>query len=286
MQLPLEKHIRSLHAHPNFTNILQTNSLFIFQKIILSYLIQQFYLSRETLDPKISRIKAERVYLEKFSITQVKEPRYTYQNGKWYISGCYEDGITPQKKETTFVGLDWGIKNFMTTSQGELINYPDSVIREYERIKKLISIRDKKDKGSNNYLKIDNKINEAWERFDNLKRDFIEQITNKLCKNYNIAVEDLTDAKILKSTKNRRRLRLIAPRYLFIEKAKWKCQKYGTQFVEVNPAYTSRTCSKCGKVKENLSLQDRIFKCECGFELDRDINAAINIAARGACEAL
>ena len=60
-------------------------------------------------------------------------------------------------------------------------------------------------------------------------------------------------------------------------------EKFGSTLVQVEPAYTSRTCSCCGCVKETLDLSERIFICECGNIMDRDVNAARNIAARAIC---
>ena len=168
----------------------------------------------------------------------------------------------------------------MTTSTGIFINYPKSVVRQFYRINRLKSIRDKKVKGSNNWIKMNSKITRAYERFENLKKDFIEQTTTKLCKDNNIAIEDLTNAKVKRSSKNRRRLMQISPLSRFTEKLEWKCKKFGTEFYKVNPAYTSQTCSCCGKINTNLTLKDRAFKCLCGNIIDRDINAAINIAAK------
>ncbi|MDK2800637.1 MAG: putative transposase [Clostridiales bacterium] len=62
----------------------------------------------------------------------------------------------------------------------------------------------------------------------------------------------------------------------------YKLKEQGKQLVKIDKWFpSSKTCSKCGKVKENLSLSDRIFECECGNVLDRDINAAINIKNEG-----
>lgn len=167
----------------------------------------------------------------------------------------------------------------MTSSTGEFINYPMSVVREFYRINRLKSLRDKKNKNSNNWNKLNNKLILAYERFENLKKDFIEQTTTRLCKNNNIAIEDLTNAKIRMSNKNRRRLQMVNPLNRFTNTLKWKCKKFGTDLYEINPAYTSQTCSCCGN-KIKLTLKDRIFKCSCGNIMDRDINAAINIAAK------
>ena len=66
--------------------------------------------------------------------------------------------------------------------------------------------------------------------------------------------------------------------YRFISYMKYKCEWNGIEFIQVDRFYpSSKTCSCCRKVKKDLKLSDRIFKCECGAEIDRDINAAINL---------
>ena len=226
-----------------------------------------------------SKIVVDKDYIAKFNISEIKEPRFKYESGKWYITGSYEVPKPIKQKDLATIGLDWGIKNFMTSSTGEFINYPKTVLREFYRINKLKSLRDKKIKGSNNWNKLNNKVKLTYERFENLKKDFIEQTTTRLCKNNNIAIEDLTNAKIRMSNKNRRRLVQINPLNRFTDALKWKCKKFGTDLFEVNPAYTSQTCSCCKNIVK-LTLKDRIFKCSCGNIMDRDINAAINIAAK------
>ena len=232
-----------------------------------------------------SKIKIDKKYCQKFNIKEIKEPRYTYKNRKWFLSGAYEVEEPTKQNNIETIGLDWGIKNFMTSSKGEFINYPRSVIREFYRINKLKSIRDKKVKNSNNWHKVNSKIIKAYERFENLKKDFIEQTTTRLCRYNNVAIEDLINAKIKMSNKNRRRLMQINPLSRFTDKLEWKCKKFGTEFYKVNPTYTSQICSKCGQLM-NLTLKDRICNCSCGNVMDRDINAAINIVAKTVCGSL
>lgn len=232
-----------------------------------------------------SQIIVDKKYTTKFNISEVKEPRFKYESGKWYITGSYNISEPIKQNSSTIVGLDWGIKNFMTSSKGEFINYPKSIIREFYRINRLKSLRDKKAKNSNNWNKLNNRIVLAYERFESLKKDFIEQTTTRLCRHSNIAIEDLTNAKIKMSNKNRRRLAQINPLSRFTDTLKWKCEKFGTNLYEVNPAYTSQICSRCGN-KIKLTLKDRIFECSCGNIMDRDINAAINIVAKSICGTL
>lgn len=118
-------------------------------------------------------------YLNKFGIKEVINPTFIHYKNKWFLSGTYKK-TTLDKSNKNYIGLDWGIKNFMTTSDGEFINYPKSVLREFQRIKHLQSIKDNKVKGSKNYYKIIGKISRAYNRLEYLKKDFIEQ------KNYRI----------------------------------------------------------------------------------------------------
>lgn len=214
----------------------------------------------------------------------INSVHFKYQNGKWYISGWYKTEFPDTRKNLEILGLDWGIKNFMTTSKGEVINYPKDVLREYQRIGKLQRIRDKKIFNSNNYNKIQEKIRKAYERMENIKRNFVEQKTTELCKNYDIAIEDLTNNKVRFKYKTWRRNQFIAPLFIFEQKLKWKCKKFGSNFYKVEAKNTSRMCSCCGFIKENLTLNERVYHCEkCGAIIDRDINAAINIAHKAVC---
>ena len=216
---------------------------------------------------------------------EIQNIYFSYKNGKWYVSGCYKTDFPDIRNNLEILGLDWGIKNFMTTSQGEIINYPKNVLREYQRIGKLQKVRDKKQLNSKNYNKMQEKIKLAYERMENIKRNFAEQKTTELCRKHNIAIEDLVDNNNIKMKyKNWRRISIISPFYLFEEKLKWKCKKFGSNFYKVKPYNTSKTCSNCGSIKENLTLKDRVYHCkECGFIIDRDINAAINIAHKAIC---
>lgn len=229
-------------------------------------------------------LKIDSEYLCKNHITNIIEPHFNFKNGKWYLCGTYKCEDTPRQNLDKVIGLDWGIKNFMTTSEGEYINYPSSIQREFQRISKLKSILSHKQKGSKNYSDLYVKIIKAYNKMDNLKKNFVHQSTTKLCKHSNVAIENLTNAKIRMSTKNIRRLQITSPLSLYTNILKCKTEKYGTELYIVNPYNTSKRCSCCGNVKEILTLKDRIYKCErCGYIENRDVNAAINIAAMAIC---
>uniref|UniRef100_UPI000AAC406A RNA-guided endonuclease InsQ/TnpB family protein n=1 Tax=Shouchella shacheensis TaxID=1649580 RepID=UPI000AAC406A len=68
----------------------------------------------------------------------------------------------------------------------------------------------------------------------------------------------------------------------FLRQMEYKCEKTGIEFVKVDRFYpSSKTCSSCGEINKNLKLSDRIYNCECGLKIDRDMNAALNLATFG-----
>lgn len=221
--------------------------------------------------------------LNYYQCTEIIEPRYTYYKGQWYISGCMNKDDVQINKDKAILGLDWGVKNFYTDNNGKTYNYPKSVVREFQRIRKLQSIMDKKVKGSNNHKKVKAKLDKAFARMTNVKNDFIEQLTTQLCRQYHIVIEDINISNFFKAKKKFiLRNNTVAPKCKFDIKLKWKCQKFGSYFIKVEPQYTSKICSNCGYIFEELNLQNRIFNCPCcGYCIDRDINAAINIKNRG-----
>ena len=240
---------------------------------------------------KSKRIKMDMTYIIKEGITEVREPRFSFYEGKWFLSGCYIVSDANKKEDIhDFLGLDWGIKNFFTSSEGEFINYPSSVLREFQRCNRLKSLMDKKVFKSNNYYKLKNKYHRARIRLRNLQKDFIEKKTAELIRKYNIVLEDLSDEALNGFVIERRR-NAIYPYHWFVRKLEWKGRKNGVDVIYVSAAYTSKTCCKCGSIHEDMTLKDRTMICECGNIMDRDINAAINIrnagiSARGTCHTL
>jgi putative transposase len=81
--------------------------------------------------------------------------------------------------------------------------------------------------------------------------------------------------------KNKHLSKAISKQCLFKFKRQihYKCEKYGIEFVEVDKWYpSSKKCSRCGNLKNDLKLSDRLYQCKCGYKIDRDFNAAINLS--------
>ena len=258
-----------------------------FYIVDISYKISNYYITMpinrnfvkqyKTISKKIP---IDKKYTKKENLTYLKAIRFHYQKGKWYVSGCYDVPDVDIDHTKEFLGLDWGIKNFMTTSESTLINYPKEVVREYYRIKKISHYLDKKVNNSNNYKKLKRKFDKAYKRMNGLKKNFIHQETTKLARQYHIVIEDISFQNISKKKKFIRRMSVLAPKYMFEEQLEWKCKKFGSYFIKVNPKNTSKTCSVCGQIHD-MKLNDRMMICSCGNKMDRDINAAINIKNAG-----
>ena len=215
----------------------------------------------------------------------VEVPVYTVsrRRDKYYISLTFKiDSYTKIQNQDGEIGLDWGVKTLFTDSNNEQYNLPPSLFRQEMRIKKLQSYMDRKQLGSKNREKAKSKLNRAWERYNNIKKDYIEKFTYKLClENSIIGLEDLdliemrernfrnTRRKMLQNSYGQTRDRLIQ-----------KSERFDNCKVILVDRFfrSSQICSNCGQVHTEMrDLGSRDFVCECGLNIDRDYNAALNI---------
>jgi len=185
---------------------------------------------------------------------------------------------TPETKPVTNpVGIDMGISKRLTLSDGETVEK-----REIDR-KKLIRLQrsvSRKKKGSNNRRKAVSLLAKEWQRLTDKERDCLHRLTSEIARMYDfIAVEKLKTKNMLR---NKHLARSISEQAWgkFITLLNEKAESAGVKMTEVDPGGTSQECSSCGAtVKKDLSV--RTHKCDCGYEADRDVNAAINILHRG-----
>ena len=133
--------------------------------------------------------------------------------------------------------------------------------------------------GSNNYRKAQIKIARLHQKIANIRKDTLHKITTHISKNHAvIGIEDLNVSGMLANGKLSKAIADMGF-YQFRRQLEYKTQLYGSKLVIVDRYYpSSKTCSTCGEKKSSLSLSQRVFKCDnCGFEIDRDLNAAINL---------
>ncbi|HFD2029468.1 TPA: RNA-guided endonuclease InsQ/TnpB family protein [Clostridium perfringens] len=194
------------------------------------------------------------------------------------------------------IGIDLGIKEFAVCSDGikfKNINKTSTVkkvekklkreqrklSRKYESLKtRNKNIREGR-ATSQNIQKQVIKVQKLHQRLRNIRTDYINKTVFSIVKqkpSY-ITIEDLAVSNMMK---NKHLSKAIASQKFFEFKVKLisKCKQNNIELRIVDRFYpSSKTCSQCGKIKKDLKLSDRIYKCDCGFTIDRDLNASINL---------
>lgn len=193
-------------------------------------------------------------------IKQVTIKRYA--SGEWYAFLSVEDEI--EKKETSIekkVGIDVGVKHFLTDSNGLQIENPKFFDKSYKRLRKEQQKLSKKQKGSNNYNKQKKNVAKVHEKIVNCRDDFLHKVSRYYIDNYDfIAVEDLNIKKMIRNHHLARHINDVSWNR-FMQFLSYKAERAGRIVVKVNPRGTSK---------------------EYRFgELDRDYNASLNILQRG-----
>ncbi len=208
---------------------------------------------------------------------------------KYYISICVlEEIILPEKKEERVVGIDLGVKEIITTSDGEVYNNPKYLNKYETKIKKLQRELSRKEKGSKNYYKNKIKIEETYRKLRNARRKYTESIVSKITKYNDIIVSEKLDVKsMLDKRQANKGLRKEISSVTFgdiTRRLEYKCKWLNKSYIQVSTYYpSSQICSICGNIDKSMKdLKKREYKCKhCKNEIDRDLNASINIMING-----
>lgn len=203
--------------------------------------------------------------------------------GKYFASVLVEENILNQNPTHKAVGLDLGIKDFVITSDGDKVSNPKWFRESQAKLRSAQKNLSRKKKGSHRFRKCKSTIARIHSKISNQRRWFHHQLSHELVRDYDfIAIEDLNVKGMLK---NHRLAKSISDAgwSQFVNFLTYKANWNDKQIVRINRFFpSSKTCSKCGCVKNNLTLSDREFICEsCGCVHDRDVNAAINILKQG-----
>nr|DAK44538.1 MAG TPA: endonuclease [Herelleviridae sp.] len=204
-------------------------------------------------------------------------------SGKYYVSLIVEyDSQVPTKlkvEPSSTTGVDLGIKTYATLSDGTKIFYPMYLEKNLVKLKELQS---KFSKSKSNRVRL--KIAKLYEKITNQRLDFIHKLTKELVTKYDsIAIEDLDIKAMLKENKDLSRRILDCSWYTFRQLLTYKAELYGCNLIVIPKYYpSSKSCSSCGCINNNLKLTDREYNCpNCGLTLDRDLNASLNILTKG-----
>lgn len=204
--------------------------------------------------------------------------------GQYYLSILIDGDLLREVQQSqNTVGIDLGIKDFITTSEGETFenkHFKKSVNGRLKRLQRQLS---RKQKGSNNRNKARLRLAKLYKKINDSKLNYLHKVTNTLInENQVICIEDLN---VNGMVKNHRLAESISEmnfgefRRILEYKASW----YGRVVVKVDRFYpSSKTCNHCGYIKKDLKLSERQWICpECGELIDRDYNAACNIRDKG-----
>lgn len=235
--------------------------------------------------PKLGRVKIkDKAYRPKggriLNVTVSKT-----KTGKYFASICFTDiDIEPLPKTGRKLGIDLGLKSFITTSDGMQVDNPRYLEKSQAKLKKLHKELSRKPKGSKNREKARLKLTKCYEKVTNQRRDFLHKLSKSLVEDYDIIV--IEDLRIRNLLKNHRLAKSIssASWYAFTEMLRYKSDFYGKTLIKVDPFFpSSQLCSNCGyKNTEVKDLKIRSWECpSCGSVNDRDVNAAINILREG-----
>jgi putative transposase len=200
---------------------------------------------------------------------------------KWFVSICVKMDITPATCENqAVVGVDLGVKNLATLSNGEMIEGPKALRTMQKKLKRLQQSLSRKKKGSNNREKQKRKVARLHYRISCIRLDALHKLTSRLTRKYSVIV--IEDLNVRGMMSNRKLAKAISDMgfHEFRRQLDYKSPIAGVHVIVADRWFpSSKKCSRCGEKHSGLKLSDRIFVCPtCSFKIDRDLNAARNLA--------
>jgi putative transposase len=208
---------------------------------------------------------------------------------RYFVSFVCDADIEPLPANSNEIGIDLGIKTFVTLSDGEKIDAPRPLKASLRKLKRLQQNLSRKVKGSNRRAKSRLAVAKLHAKIADIRNDFLHKLSTRLIReNQAISLEDLNVSGMVKNRKMAKAISDLGWR-AFREMLVAKGAMYGREVSIINRwEPTSQTCSECGERGGKLDLSIRSWEClYCGAVHDRDVNAAINIkVAAGHVETL
>jgi putative transposase len=248
----------------------------------------------------LSKIGTAKVTMHRKIEGKIKTVTIKREVDEWYVVFSCEVEA-PEKLPLSYedVGIDLGVTHLATLSNGKMIEHP----KHYRRGEKVLARRQqavsRKKVGSYRRKRAGKLVGKAHRKIARQRRDFSHKQSRKVVNTYQVIVfEDIQIGNLTKKPKPKQdengtylpngasakgglnKSILDAGWGMFMSMCSCKAAWAGRTLLKVSPKFTSQICSNCGQVRKK-DLSERWHSCDCGAELDRDVNAAINILARG-----
>jgi len=204
---------------------------------------------------------------------------------------CKVETLEPIFKTGKTAGIDFGCKTFLTLSDNTTYDNPEYLKNSLNKLKEAQQVLSRKIKGSDNRKKTVKQVERLHRKIFNQRQDYLFKLARQLCFTYDeLYVEDLDLVSMKESKEKNKKLEHSYHRKIsdlsyrkFLNILEYYCSKTGKQVTKIDRWYpSSKSCSNCGWYNGDLKISDRIFKCKiCNKELDRDLNASINIKRVG-----
>ncbi|MHA2169718.1 MAG: RNA-guided endonuclease InsQ/TnpB family protein [Candidatus Kariarchaeaceae archaeon] len=205
------------------------------------------------------------------------------QADRWFVSLTVTEKIEKHIPEGDCLGVDAGLIHSFIASDGKKYDNLKPLKKRLRRLRKLNKELHRRKKGSENRARTRMKIARVHSSITNIRSDFLHKITTDLAKSFKIVViEDLNVKGMMRNHKLAFSISDVGWGEFF-RQLRYKCGWYGSQLLEAPRFFpSSKLCSNCGCVRKNLMLSDRTYRCSnCGLEMDRDDNAAMNLKKYG-----
>ena len=254
--------------------------------------------NRYPLSKKLGSVRVRKRDRLRYPIESLSSWTVKRENQTYYLVLLFNVDIQPKPKAKGQVGIDLGVKNLLTLSTGEKIDYSDRLLQLEKNIRKEQRRLSRKKKGSNNYCRQKVIVAKAYAKLRHYRDDFQHQLSHRLIEdNQFIGMETLAVRNMTRKAKKKldadgtpvqngqsrkRTLNRSILRYgwnALVDKLSYKAEWYGRTLIQVDRFYpSSKLCHVCGHKYKELRLSEREWVCEyCGRRHDRDVNAALNI---------
>ncbi len=199
---------------------------------------------------------------------------------RWYVSLTIEEiqqSVIPTVCEP--LGIDTGLKAFITTSDGFFVPPPKFIQKRMKKFRNLSRAHPRKKIGGRNRKKSALKLARLHQKIANIRKDYLHKMSTYLAKNHGVLVMENLNVKELAQNRSQAKNWYDLSHGEFKRYLSYKVKWFGSKLVEAPRFFpSSKMCSNCLWINENLTLKDRVFNCQlCGLSINRDLNAALNL---------